>query len=277
MRTTAVPTRRSPRGSTGVVLLVLLAFSLAFLPAGSHAASTSPVTGSFVGPTYLAEFGHATYDLNGSGGPAFAPNGTKVGNLSYYIYLAGANLTGVSIAPTTGLIVPGFPAQPILTVGGTPEEVTVLVELASTFGTANSSTNFTYTVAVVQPYVVTATLVATPSATVLSFNVTVELDGSPVGTVKVPSLTPGQRYNLSYDYATLGLAAGSHTFSISLATEHGLVTFAGGATEFSETVYVTGPAPNYTLWYVTGIVAFFGVLFIFATRVAARRRGALRR
>ena len=64
-----------------------------------------------------------------------------------------------------------------------------------------------------------------------------------------------------------------HTFSISLASQHGLVTFPGGAQQYSQSFYVTGPPPDYTVWYVAGIGAFLGAVFIWSTRVAARRRG----
>lgn len=257
------------------VLLVLLVLSVA--PPLARASATPTLTGTFTGPTVLPLLGHSAYVLNGTGGPAFEPNGTKIGNLTYYISVLGPNLTGVSMAPSSGAIIPGFPAEPTLSVGSTPEVLTVVVELASVHKTQNETLNLTYTVTVVRPYVVSATIVASAGVTVLSFPIVVDLDGAPVGTVTVPTLTPGQTYNLSYQYATLGLSAGEHTFSISLESQHGLVSFAGGATVYSATFYVTGPGPDYTLWYIAGGVAFFGVLFIFATRVAARRRGAARK
>ncbi len=51
------------------------------------------------------------------------------------------------------------------------------------------------------------------------------------------------------------------------------MTFPGGAQQYSETFYVNGPPPDYTIWYAAGSVAFVGALFIWSTRVAARRRG----
>ena len=110
--------------------------------------------------------------------------------------------------------------------------------------------------------------------TVGSFPVLVELDGTQVGNVTVPAINPHADYNLSYNYATLGLGSGYHTFTLSLELAHGLVHFAGGTTSYSETVYVPGPTTDYTLWYVTGAVAFIGVLFIFGARLGARRRTA---
>ncbi len=260
---------------TAVALLALVALAVG-MP-GVRAAGTATVSGSLTGPNVLAVGAHASYTVTASGGPAFASNGTQVGNLSYYLSLQAANLTGVSLAPESGALFQPYTGQTTLTVGAAPETVTILMEVSSVYRGDNVSANFTYTVNVVTPYVVSATIVATSSSTVLSFPVRIALDGTAVGTVTVPTLTPGQKYNLSYQYPTLGLSSGWHTFTISLASEHGLVSFANGATEYSSSFYVSGPAPNYTLWYVTGTVAFVGVLFIFVTRVAARRRGPSRK
>ena len=244
---------------------------------GVRAADPSAVTGSISGPTVLATHATATYTVNASGGPAIAPNGTKVGNLTAYFSVSAGNLSGLTVTPADIPVTPGQPVQATLALGGAAEVVTIGVMISSVFHTLNQSINLTYSVNAVTPYVVAATIVAGASSTVLSFPVELDLDGTAVGRLTVPSLTPGQSYNLSFKYATLGLSPGEHTFSITLASEHGLVTFANGATVYSSTFYVTGPATNYTLWYVAGIVTFFGVLFIFMTRVAARRRGASRK
>ncbi len=167
--------------------------------------------------------------------------------------------------------------KPQLSVGTITETLTITVEIASVYQTANVSTNLTYTVNVVQPYVLTLDLISTASVTILGFTLIVDLDGTPVGTISVPSLTAKQSYTATFSYATLGLGSGYHTFTVSLPNEHGLVTFAGGSSTYSDTFYVPGSPPNYTLWYLAGAIAFFGAIFIFLTRVAARRRNPSRR
>jgi hypothetical protein len=251
--------------------------SSADVPSEFRPAASSSVLGNITGPTILSTASNGTYAINASGGPAFGANGSKVGNLTFHASLSGANLTGVSVSPASGNLTGNRSLSTVLTVGAIAETVTISVEISSTYGKLNSSLNLTYPVNVVVPYVVAAEIVNGPSATVLSFAVVIELDQSPVGSVKVPTLTPGSTYNLTYRYPTLGLSSGEHTFSISLANEHGLVRFANGQTSYSASFYVTSAPPDYTVWYVAGIVAFIGVLFIFASRVAARRRGALRK
>jgi hypothetical protein len=268
------------RGATALLVIALVAgllLTAGLGTPGARAATTNPVTGTLHGPTVLALQGTGHYTVNGSGGPAFAANGTQVGNLTVYFTLTAANLTGLSITPDQGAITGGRPVTAVFKGGALAETVTITAEIASVYQKQNQSINLTYTLNLVTPYVVSATIVDRSSTTVLAFPVQVFLDDNLVGTVTVPTLTPHQSYNLSFQYPTLGLSAGAHTFSISLAAEHGLVSFANGATVYSSTFYVTGSATSYTLWYVAGGVAFFGVLFIFMTRVAARRRGALRR
>ena len=264
-----------------VIALLLVASGVAFGATGLEAAHLTPaataVQGNITGPTVLAYKADRTYFINASGGPAFASNGTRVGNLTYYASVVGANVTGVTILPASAPFTSDQPESTVLTVTNLTQVVTIDVEITSVYKTANVSLNLTYSVNVVQPYVLTLTVVSNSSTTILAFVLTVDLDGTRVGSVSIPTLTSRQSYTATFQYATLGLSAGEHTFTVSLASEHGLVTFAGGATSYSESFYVPGAPPNYTLWYVAGAVAFFGAIFIFLTRVAARRRNPSRK
>ena len=261
------------------MLLLAPAFlvSVGALAPTARAAGTPAVTGSVTGPTLVSTGSTTKYEISGYGGPALSANGTVVGTVSFYTALVGTNLSGVSLSPPRANFTRNQSVAADLTVGNASERITIDVMISSVYQGKNQSTNFTFPLTVVQPYVVAATIVDSSSAAVRGFTAFVTLDGTVIGNVSVPSLQPGGTYQLTFKYPTLGLSSGDHTFAISLAQEHGLITFANGQTVCSQTVYVTGPAPDYTLWYVAGIVAFFGVLFIFASRVAARRRGAARR
>ncbi len=278
------------RGAGGLALaLVALALSGVLLSVGGVGRGGTPapfavvepaasaVAGNITGPTILATNANGTYAINGTGGPAFGADGEKVGNLTWHASLSASNLTGVTFTPTSGNLTGNQSVTATLAVGAIAETVTISVEISSVYNSTNSSLNLTYPVHAVEPYVVSAEIVNGAGSTVLSFPVQIDLDQSPVGSVTVPTLTPGGTYNLTFRYATLGLASGEHTFSISLVSEHGLVRFANGQTTYATSFYVTAAPTDDTLWYVAGIVAFFGVLFIFASRVAARRRGALRK
>jgi hypothetical protein len=247
------------------------------LGASVAASSPPPVVGNISGPAYVGTASTATYYINGTGGPAIAANGTQVGNLSWHARVTGGNTTGVSLSPNSSTFSGATPGKTQLKVSAVTQSLTITVEILSTYLGKNASTNLSYTVQVVVPYVVRATMVDESASTVGPFTVTVDLDGRAVGNVTVASISPSKVYNFTFDYATGGLAAGEHTFTISLAQEHGLVAFSGGATEYSQSFYVVGPPPDYALWILLGVIAFFGVLFIFATRVAARRRPTTRK
>jgi len=270
----------------GIVVLLALALARAgpavALPRAASPSALAPAAGSSlsasVGGTHLLGIGgHGAYYFNATGGPAYAANGSRVGNLTYYASVAAGNTTGVTLNPDQDAIFNGSAPVSTLTVSSIPQTVTINVMFSSIYQHQNQSVNLSYTVSVVQPYIVAATVVDISTSSVLSFPVVVALDGNPVGSVKVATLTPNSPYHFTYDYLTLGLAPGWHTFSISLASEHGLVAFANGSTQFSQSFYVPGPAPDYTLYYLLGIVAFGGTIFILLTRVAARRRGAARK
>jgi hypothetical protein len=255
--------------AAAVALLLLV--GLGGLAAG--AASTYPaLSGTIQGPTTLGESLKATYTIHAVGGPAEAPNTTIVGVYTYNATLAASNSSGMFVTPASGVLVNGtgnvtVAAPPV------PEPLSLFVLVRSGYNGVNSSDNLTYTISIVQPYNLTATLVVAAGASVGPLGLTVTLDGTPVGSVAVPTLTGGSTYPLSFQYVATGLSPGWHTFAISLAQEHGLVTFAGGTESYSQSFYVPGPPPDDTAWYVVGAAAFIGTIFIWVTRVGARRRG----
>lgn len=244
-------------------------------PSGLHA-NSGQLTANITGPSILALRGVATYLIHATGGPAVAPNGTIIGNLTYFAQVLGSNLTGVSLSPTSSLILNNSPGMPNLDVANSTEVLTIAVEVTSVYQTQNVSINITYTVHVVQPYEVRATLVASGASTG-QVTVLVQLDGVLVGNVSVPNLVANQTTQFEYSYVTLGLSPGTHTFTLMLENARGLIHFANGLTAYSVSFYVPGPGPNYQLWYLVGAVAFFGTTFILATRLAARRRGSGKR
>ena len=270
--------RASPLLFTLWLLVVPSLFAgMTVLAAPAGASATASVTGTITGPSVVSTNSINVFHIYGYGGPAVAQNGTVVGNISYYVTPVGPNLSGVRFTPSAGQITSNTSVEGKLIAGNATETVSLEIEISSTYKSQNVSTNISTSVTIVTPYVVSATIVNPSNVTVSGFPVYVTLDGSVIGEVNVSGLAAGGSTRVSFSYPTRGLSSGSHTFALSLVQEHGLVTFAGGGTVYSVTVYVTGPAPDYTLWYVAGIVAFFGAIFIFVSRVAARRRGSSRR
>ncbi|MEM0128834.1 MAG: hypothetical protein QXG65_01525 [Thermoplasmata archaeon] len=237
-------------------------------PAG---AASAPLTGTVHGPTLLRLNASQPFVINATGGPAFAPNGTLVGNLTYHATIFGANTSGLSVNPNFGGLTGTSNYTFLVNVGPVPQTVTLIVEFSSVYQSQNQSINITTTLYVVRPYTVSGEVVA-GTQTVLPFSIAVDLDGTPVGAIAIPTLLPHEGYNFTFDYLTRGLPPGEHTFTLSLSVPNGQVRFANGATSFSESFYVTGPPPDYTLYYLLGVGAFVGVILISLILVGARRR-----
>jgi len=272
--------RRSALVALGLLALLVVPgtfVGLSLTAPEARAAGATAVTAAVTGPTLVSTNSTTLFQVSGWGGPAISANGTLVGSVRFFSNLVAPNLTGVSLSPPTANFTRNRSIAVNLVTGGAAESLTISIEVSSTYSGKNESTNVSYQVNVVVPYVISATIVNPTSTTVTGFPVYITLDGNVIGVVNVSNLFAGQKFQLSYKYPTLGLSSGTHTFAVSLVQEHGLVTFANGQTVYTESVYVTGSPPDYTLWYIAGIVAFFGAIFIFVTRVAARRRGTARR
>jgi hypothetical protein len=256
-----------------VLALVLVStIPLLVAPPAAAAGSTNPVTGSIVGPTTLGQGLKAKYVVTATGGPAFDPNGTQSGTLTYHAYFLAANTSSSVLAPPSGVLVNGT-----ITLGFTApnitESATIAVLVTSANGAKNASTNLTLALTIVAPLRLTGTLVVSGAGGVSPFGLTVTLDGGPVGTIAVPSLSAGASFPISFAFVPPALAPGWHTLAVALGVEHGLVSFAGGAESISHSFYVAGPAPNYTVYYVAGFAALVGAIVIWTSRVGARRRG----
>lgn len=264
-----------PRGLLAALLVLGLALVGALGGLG-HAQATKypPLTANISGPTLLGTSQSASYHLTGGGGPGYGFNGTEIGTLSFSASVAGvggANTSGVLLTPSAGVFVNGS-ANLSLTASNLTETLILSVEVTSHYQSTNATDNLTYTVVVIQPYTLTATLVNTSNYGTAPFNLTVELDGAAVGRIKVPGMLAGASSQISYSYVSNSLSPGWHTFSVSLSTQHGLILFANGESQYTTSFYVPPPAPNDTLWYVTGVVAFVGAVFIWLSSVGARRR-----
>jgi hypothetical protein len=268
------------RGGTfvraGLLLLVLLGLVglpalVAGAPVRTAASSSTPMTGNITGPNYLGESLTSTYFIHAAGGPAFAANGTQVGTVTFTAVLAGSNTTSATIAPASGVLEKGT-GNVSVTGPNLTEALTINVEVTSSLDNDNVTLNLSYTLTVLAPYQVTATLLVSSTYGTQPFPVTVSLDGTPVGSVEVPSLTSHTTYKLSYAYVIVSLAAGWHTFTLSLGDAHGLVVFANGATTYSVSFYVTPAPPDYTALYVIGSGLLVAAIFIWLTFVNNRRR-----
>jgi hypothetical protein len=260
------------------ILVALALLTLAFAPAlaplarGASSGATLPLTGGVTGPSRVGTGLTASYTVTAAGGPAQALNDTQVGTYSYEASISAANTTGATITPVAGVLV-NFTISVTLDAPNVSEPLTIYVLVNSSYNGASVSQNFSYSIQVIEPYRVTASLVVGATSSVGVFAITVLLDGQPVGNILVHGLAAGTTYPVTFSYVPASLSPGWHTFFLSLAQEHGLVTFAGGQQELSVSFFVAGGGPDYTYWYLAGTLAFVGAIFIWSTTVGGRRRG----
>lgn len=259
-----------PVGLALALLALVLASGAGPLVAPADGAAAS-VSGHISGPSNVGVGLKASYQVYATGGPAFAANGTQVGILSFSASLVGVNTSSATITPSQGVLINGTTALQLVAPNLT-ESLSLYVDVTSNYTGTNQTVNLTYVINVIQPILLTASLVVVGPGAVKAFDLTVQLDGAVVGTVPVPSLTSGQTYPVNFSYVNSGLSPGWHTFSISLAEEHGLVAFTGGAETYTDSFYVTGAPNQNAYWYLAGALALGAVVFIWITRVAARRR-----
>ena len=253
-----------------MLAVLLSALALGVVGTG-RAASFPPVTGTITGASIVGESLTTQYTVNGTGGPAEASNGTLVGNITFNATLSGNNISTASINPSTGVLIDGGVILRF-TAPSLPQIVTIRVELTSSYAGQNESANITSEVTIVAPYVLAGTIYS-GATTVNAFNMTVTLDGVPVGQVSIPTLAADTSHAFSFDYVTAGLSPGWHTLAVSLANEHGFVTFIGGVQQYSLRFYIAGAPPDYSLDVGVGIAAFALAVFIWGSVVGARRRG----
>ena len=273
-------TRTVRRSAAGLALLVAVSFGLLLLPGLAPATAVRvaasqgnypAVAAAIQGPTTVGYGMTQNYTITATGGPAQAVNGTVVGSYTYKRYFSGTDTNGVTWGQSEGVLSNGSITLPLKAPGST-ETLTLAALITSTYHGTNATINVTLAVNVIQPYVVSTTLLVGSGASAQAFYLTVALDSVAVGNIRVPTLTAGTSFPVNFSYVNPSLAPGWHTFSISLVAEHGLVTFPGGAQSYTSTFYVTPPSTDYTLWYVTGATAFLGAIVIWSMRVGARRR-----
>ena len=255
-----------------VLLMVALAPTLGPMARGGTTGTTLPLTGGITGPSEVGTGLTSNYAVTAAGGPAQALNDTQVGTYSYEASISAANTTGATITPAAGVLV-GFTISLTLDAPNVTEPLTIYVLVNSSYNGASVSQNFSYSIQVIEPYRLAANLVVGATSAVADFDITVLLDGQPVGQIVVHGLSAGSSYPISFAYVPTSLSPGWHTFFLSLAQEHGLVTFAGGEQELSVSFFVAGGGPDYSYWYLAGAATFVGAIFIWSTTVGGRRRG----
>ncbi len=271
--------RTTPSGWTLAMVLcalgaLLVAPGLTVGAPASRSASSPPIQATIQGPSVLGISAKATFYFTAHGGPAEASNGSTTGNLSYHASLIGGNTSSGLVAPPQGVFVnntANVTVQAPNITGNFELEVEV-TSFAYSNKSDNASQNFTAAFTVVLPYSVNAVLQNPNNFTVSHVEVQVQLDGTVVGNVSVPSMAPQADFDLHYNYSTLSLTPGWHTFTLEIMGPPGLLLFSTGSPTESISFYVTPPPVDYTPYYLGGAGVAVAAIFI-STLILGPRRG----
>jgi hypothetical protein len=233
------------------------------------AGASRPLTAHLTGPSVVAVRGKADFYMVAFNGTAVNASGL-VGNYTFTTQLLGPNTTGAFVQPPSGAFATN---NQTFSVGSipTPGTYTLAVSLTSHGPSGNETANFTKSFQVVTPYLLTATVYNPSNRTVTGASVQVLLDGKVVGSAGLTSLAPLTHATFTFNYTTVGLSPGDHTFTLVIQSVPGLLVFAGGGRTLSVTFYVQAPAANYTLDWEAGIVLAVLAIFISLLIVVPRR------
>lgn len=267
----------------GFALSALLLLVLSVLPIVAPTAAASPVNYPpfnvvITGPALLATNGSGVYYATATGGPAETLSGQYIGNYTFTDQILGVSTQGSFTSPFSGAFID---QQANLSLGGLVDDGSYTLELnvTSTSGgkaPVNLTRIFTYQFSVVAPYVVEATVNNENSYTVSGVAVQIDLDGVLVGETSLPSLAAAASTQVKYNYTSTGLSPGYHTFTLVLVGSYGLVEFSNGQTSYSVTFYVSGPAPDYTQYYLYGLTitvfCIFITIFFFGPRPRRKKK-----
>ncbi len=274
---------RFPRSRAPWTLLAVLVLSASaiLLPAGGANASSAaspPFNVQITGPSLLSTNVSGHFFATASGGPAELLNGTVTGNYTFTVSVVGLDTSGSFVSPVGG----AFVNQEInVTVGGLNHTGTYTLEFNVTshgfaHGLGNETQVFSTQFQVVVPYIVATTVQNINTFQVSGSTIRVSLDGAVVGSIGVPTMLPDASVAVKYNYTTLGLSPGYHTFTLTLVTSGGLLQFSNGQQTYSVSFYVQGPAPDYTVYYLTGagatVLAIFISLLFFGPRRPRRKK-----
>ncbi len=278
-----------PEVRTLVPLAVLVLFfsSLMLVPASATAPSHPSASPTFSAAAQKAAGGKGTLTAHFYGASVMATHGTLdlylvafngtavnstglVGNYTFTTTLLGQNTSGSFVNPNSGALATN---NQTFSVGGLNNTgtYTLTVDLTSHGPEGNESGNFSVSFQVVLPILLDATIYNTSNRTVTGATVIILLDGRRVGSAAISTLSPGGHTQFVYNYTTLGLASGTHSFTLVLQANPGLLVFSNGGTSETISFYVAPPPVNYTADWEVGIAVTVLAIFISLFLVVPRR------
>lgn len=242
--------------------LVLLLFT-----SGSMAAVASAST---QGSIYNAQVQVPYYVYTGQNFEMYVNNTGGFSNYSVTVYFSGQNMTGFSPTNTYhnfSSSQPDFGFQVKAPNGTQQMKFLVKTSAVSSSGATETFTS-TYTVNVISPIFLHATVTNTKQVPLYNVTVNFYVDNSYVTTKTIQSLGSGQTVLLNYTWLNPYLNNGEHTLKVEV--NNTLISINNGGSSVTTHFYYGSP-PNYNwIFYIVAVVAVF--MFVMAMGAGRRPR-----
>jgi len=196
------------------------------------AETSTPLFVSIDGPIVMGKGETIQYRIEAIGGPA---EGTS-GNYSFRTSILGTDMTDAYVLPTNGESEDGVFFVNV-TAKGTIPNIVLWVNVTSSYGGEAVSKIKEYGITVVDPVVIRAEIENQGSVAVNDVPLTIYADGKVIHETTV-SLDPQEITTLVYNWTELDIAMGEHVITMILDPDHEFITFRGGGTVHTSTIWV---------------------------------------
>lgn len=229
-------------------------------------AESSPLYVSIDGPTVMGKGETQMYRVVVEGGPSEGK-----GNYTYTASILGVTTADAYVIPTSGTSHTGTFYLNVTAQGGFPR-ITLWVNVTSSYGGELEKKVKEYGIEVVDPIVITAELVNNGAITVNNVPLTIYADGKVIHSTDV-SLEPKETVTLRYNWTDPTVSRGSHVIQLVLDPDQEYVTFLGGGTVYTSTIWVG--EEDWGLWdtlFIVLIIFLAFLAFTFYRRPSRRRK-----
>lgn len=236
---------------------IILATILLMLASGSVAAVASASTPS----SYSTQVQVPYYVYTNETFNMYINSTYGFSNYSVTIYIAGDNLSGISPSNTYHNFSSSNPDFKVsLTAPKATQTLTLLVKTTASTGSGLKKSTETYTVKVISPIFLHASLSNRQSVAMYNVTVNFYVDNTYVASKTISKLGAYQTVVVNYTWTAPYLTKGSHTLKV--AVNNSLVSVDNGGTSVTSHFYY-GTPPNFTwIYYIAAAVGVFMIIMV---------------
>lgn len=246
-----------------ISLLLVLALVVPMVTLTAEAADSNPITISLDGPTRIGLEEKHAYKVQIAGGPE--------GNNTTYSWtgtLSGKNSAEATLTPNTGGPLKSGTFYFNLTSPKNSGDLTITINAqANNVAGGNGSKSKEFTIEVVNPIILTATVKNIGNATANNVPVMFFLNDDPTDSLLIynttVTLVPNATMDIKYNWTSYDIGPGKHTIMIQVDPNSTLVTFANGNKTMEQDIFYNVKGyDQYNVWLWGLIVALVVLVFL---------------